>query len=141
MAHRQLEVIKQISAETTWPLRHLVMWPDLPFDFIKLPEDPNGIHFGLFKSEELLSIVSLFQTGEGTAQFRKFATMSAEQGKGYGSKLLAHLIEYAQKQRYHTLWCNARIDKTDFYKKFGMYETEKTYVKENVKFVILKKVL
>jgi len=140
MAHLLLEVIKQIPAETTWPLRHQVMWPDLPFDFIKLPEDPDGAHFGLFKNQELVSIVSLFKTAEGTAQFRKFATKSTEQGKGYGTKLLTHLIEYTQKQKYHTVWCNARIDKTDFYKKFGMYETEETFIKQNIRFVILKKV-
>lgn len=117
------------------------MWPDMPFDFIKLPEDTNGDHFGLFTNEELTSIVSLFQTGPGVAQFRKFATKESEQGKGYGSKLLSHLIQFAQKQGYHTLWCNARVDKTDFYKNFGMFETQETYLKQNIKFVILKKVL
>lgn len=133
--------IKSISAEMTWPLRHEVMWPNEPFDFIKLPEDSNGNHFGLFVNKELISIVSLFQTEVGTAQFRKFATKINEQGKGYGSKLLLHLIEFAQEQGFHTLWCNARVDKTDFYKKFGMFETQETYVKQNIKFVILRKVL
>lgn len=125
----------------TWPLRHEVLWPDQPFDFIKLPEDSNGNHFGLFLDNELISIVSLFQTDTGTVQFRKFATKTNEQGKGYGTKLLLHLMEFAQDQGFHTLWCNARIDKTDYYKNFGMVETDKTYIKQNLKFVILKKVL
>ncbi len=124
----------------TWPLRHEVMWPNMPFDFIKLPEDSNGNHFGLFVNQELVSIVSLFQTEVGIAQFRKFATKTSVQGKGYGSKLLLHLIEFAKEHDFHTLWCNARVDKTDFYKKIGMFETQETYVKQNVKFVILKKV-
>lgn len=117
------------------------MWPDMPFEFVKLPEDNNGSHFGLFINEDLISIVSLFQTETGVAQFRKFATITSEQGKGYGSNLLSHLMEYVLKQGYHTLWCNARIDKTDFYKKFGMFETQETFMKQNIKFVILKKVL
>ncbi|TMM57541.1 GNAT family N-acetyltransferase [Maribacter algarum] len=124
-----------------WPLRHEVMWPDMPFDFVKLPEDSNGTHFGLFVANELVSIASLFKTGEGIAQFRKFATKIEEQGKGYGTKLLLHLIENAQEKGFHTLWCNARVDKTNFYKKFGMLETEKTYTKQNIKFVILRMVL
>lgn len=133
--------IKQITAKDTWPLRHEVMWPDLPFDFIKLPEDSEGTHFGLFTNQKLVSVVSLYQTAVGIAQFRKFATLESEQGKGHGSKLLAHLIEFVKAQGFHTLWCNARVDKTDFYKKFGMFETPETYIKENIKFVILKKVL
>ena len=133
--------IKSISAADTWPLRHQIMWPDLPIDFIKLPEDSKGNHFGLFLDKELVSVVSLFQIEANIAQFRKFATKTNHQRKGYGSKLLLHLIELAKEHGFHTLRCNARVDKTDFYKKFGMFETQETYVKQNVKFVILKKVL
>lgn len=133
--------IKQITAEETWPLRHKVMWPNLPFNFIQLPEDARGTHFGLFVEKELISIVSIFQTATGMAQFRKFATTTKEQGKGFGTKLLIHVMQYAKNEGYHTLWCNARVDKTAYYKKFGMTETEETYTKQNIKFVILKKVL
>ncbi|MFS4492064.1 GNAT family N-acetyltransferase [Maribacter sp. 2308TA10-17] len=133
--------IKPISAKETWPLRHEVMWPNMPLDFIKLPEDSNGNHFGLFLSNELVSIVSLFETGNRIAQFRKFATKTELQGKGHGSKLLLYLMAFAKENDFHTLWCNARVNKTHFYKKFGMVETEETYVKQNIKFVILRKVL
>lgn len=133
--------IKRISAAQTWSLRQEVMWPEFPLEFIKLPEDSNGYHFGLFVDTELISIVSLFQSKLDEAQFRKFATKKEEQGKGYGSKLLIHLINFTKKKDIHTLWCNARADKIDFYKKFGIQATTQTYVKENIKFVILKKQL
>ena len=133
--------IKLISAEETWKLRHEVLWPDMPFDFIKLPEDSDGYHFGGYKDDMLVSVVSLFQTETGIVQFRKFATKPNEQGKGYGSKLLYHLIEFAKQKGFHTLWCNARADKTSFYEKFGMFKTQETYIKQNIKFVILKKLL
>lgn len=133
--------IKQISAAQTWSLRHEVMWPEMPIDFVKLPLDDEGNHFGLYLDKDLISVVSLFQNKVGVAQFRKFATKKEKQGKGYGSKLLLHLIKYVQKKDIHTLWCNARVDKIDFYNKFGMQVTEHTFVKENKKFVILKKLL
>ena len=133
--------IKEITAEMTWPLRHEVMWPEMPFDFIQLPEDSKGTHFGLFIDTSLVSIVSLFETDIGVAQFRKFATKENQQGKGYGTKLLSYLLKFAQKEGFHTLWCNARVDKTAYYKNFGLLETDKTYVKQNIKFVILEKVL
>jgi predicted GNAT family N-acyltransferase len=132
--------IKQISAAQTWSLRQEVMWPEMPIYFVKLPLDDKGNHFGFYSDQELISVVSLFQTDVGVAQFRKLATKKEEQGKGYGSKLLLHLISFAQKKDIHTIWCNARMDKIDFYKKFGMIATKETFEKENIKFVILKKV-
>jgi len=141
MVLRPLVEIKEISASQTWPIRHKAMWPNLPFDFIKLPEDSDGTHFGLFANGELVSVVSLFRTDIGVSQFRKLATKANEQEKGYGSKLLSHLIEFAKKQSYQTLWCNARVDKTSFYERFGMLKTQRTYIKEHIEFVRLKKTL
>lgn len=130
--------IKEIDFQETYTLRQSVMWPDQVLDFVKLPEDKNGIHFGLFKNEMLISIVSLFIKGK-SAQFRKFATTHMEQEKGYGSQLLSHLIDYTTQKNITEIWCNARADKTGFYKKFGMTETTKTYTKENIPFVVMKK--
>lgn len=133
--------IKQIPAAQTWSLRQEVMWPEMPIDFVKLPLDDTGEHFGLYLDNELVSVVSLFQTDMGLAQFRKLATKKEMQGKGYGTTLLQHLMTVAQKKGIHTLWCNARMDKIDFYKTFGMITTKQTFVKENIKFIILKKAL
>lgn len=131
--------IQEIQAEKTYDLRHRVMWPNHPLDFIKLPEDKNGVHFGLFTDEELISIISLFVNGN-EAQFRKFATESTEQGKGYGSQLLSYLLEYAASRKLNRIWCNARVDKTEFYKKFDFSETESTYVKGGIPFVVLERI-
>lgn len=73
--------IDQISALQTWPLRQRIMWPDQSLDYIKLPKDDTGIHFGLSVNEELMSVISLF-VEQGNAQFRKLATESSAQGKG-----------------------------------------------------------
>lgn len=132
--------ISEISAEATWPIRHQVMWPDQPFDFIKLPEDAQGIHYGLWVGEDLVSVVSLF-IKNNEAQFRKFATLEAQQGKGYGSQLLHHLMQEALNLGIEKIWCNARAHKTGFYAKFGMHETNQTYVKGGIDFVILEKIL
>jgi len=120
--------IKSISPEETYDLRHQVMWPDHPRDFIKLPEDIMGKHFGLFVSNNLTSVISLFISNE-EAQFRKFATDLNEQRKGYGSQLLNFLIDYTESIGIHRLWCNARVNKTHFYKKIGFKETNSTYKK------------
>jgi predicted GNAT family N-acyltransferase len=111
-----------------------VMWPHLDPSFIQLQEDATGIHFGLFLNDKLISVVSLFISGED-AQFRKLATDQAFQGKGYGSILLNHVFQYVREKGIAKLWCNARKDKTDFYKRFAMVETSNAFEKDGVKYI------
>tara|TARA_R110000796_G_scaffold88850_2_gene191753 strand:- start:14607 stop:15014 length:408 start_codon:yes stop_codon:yes gene_type:complete len=130
--------IKKITTTQTYHLRHTVMWPNHPIDFIKLPEDEEGVHFGLFENDELVCIVSLFIKNK-TAQFRKLATKVSDQGKGYATQILHHIILYCSQLKIEKLWCNARANKTSFYKKFGLDETKKTYSKGGIDFIVLEK--
>ncbi|MFN3848206.1 MAG: GNAT family N-acetyltransferase [Spirosomataceae bacterium] len=136
-----MKIIKQISATETWPLRHEVMWPDKPIDFIKLPNDAEGLHFGFFEEGVLVSVISLF-VSENRGQFRKFATKRNLQGKGYGSKLLGFVIEESKRMKLSELWCDARTSAIGFYEKFGMridsevfQKSGKDYVKMNLKLI------
>jgi predicted GNAT family N-acyltransferase len=132
--------IRKIKAEDTWPVRHRVMWPNQPFDFVKVNEDSQGIHYGLFVDNELVSIVSLFLK-DGKAQFRKFATEVPHQGKGYGTILLNNLLKETERLQVSSLWCNARTEKAGFYERFGFQKTNSTYVKGGIEFVVMEKVL
>lgn len=129
-----------ISAHQTWDLRHRVMWPNKELHFIKLPQDEKGVHFGLKKDGKLISVVSLFIENE-SAQFRKFATETAEQGKGHGTQLLQHIMEYAQQQRLEKIWCNARVEKTSFYERFGMRKTNKWFSRGEIDYIVMERVL
>ncbi|MBS4209542.1 GNAT family N-acetyltransferase [Bacillus sp. FJAT-50079] len=131
-------IIKKISKEEAWELRHIVMWPDKDFDYIKLENDDLGIHFGLFKANLLISVISLFITEE-KCQFRKFATLQQEQGKGYGSTLLDYVIMEAKKRGLKRIWCNARMNKVNFYKKFDLQETTAHFIKGGKSYVIMEK--
>lgn len=132
--------IEPIQAENTWPLRHEVMWPDRSIDYVKLEKDAQGIHLGLFKNDELIAVISAFI--EGTeAQFRKFATKAQEQGKGYGSQLLTYLIKQLLAKNVTRIWCNARVDKSFFYKRFGLTETHHKFAKGGIDYVIMEKVI
>ena len=130
--------IREIQAQETYDLRHQVMWPDKPIEFIRLANDQEGMHFGLLKGSNIISIVSLFIT-DNRAQFRKFATKTSEQGNGYGTLLLDHLMTIAEDEKIEKLWCNARADKTSFYERFGMIQTPQRFVKEGVDFIIMEK--
>lgn len=128
--------IKQISHQDTWPIRHQVMWPDKPIDYVKLAEDPAGLHLGLFVEDRLVSIVSAFRD-KHKAQFRKFATLREEQGKGYGTQLLSHLMSELKALEIKKIWCNARIEKAAFYERFGLSKTDRYFNRGEIKYVIM----
>ncbi|MCH4885958.1 GNAT family N-acetyltransferase [Acidaminobacter sp. JC074] len=125
-------MVKAISYQDTYEIRHKVMWPDRDLDYIKLDCDPEGDHYGYFLDDHLVSVISVFKTSHGY-QFRKFATLHDYQGKGIGSELLKYV-----KDKYQNLWCNARIEKTDFYKRFGLRETDETFTKGGKEYVIMR---
>jgi len=130
-------IIEPILHEDTLPIRHKVMWPDKPLEYVMLKDDERGIHFGLKKDSKLITVVSLFIKGE-EAQFRKLATLQSEQGNGYASLILEHVIQYSKSNNVLKLWCNARIEKTQFYKRIGLLETNKTFSKGGVDYVIME---
>lgn len=130
-------IIKQISHRETWPIRQSVMYPDFPLQHVILEKDSEGLHFGGYVKEELVCVVSLFINNE-EAQFRKLATKVTHQKKGYGTKMINHLLEYSKKNNATKFWCNARENKASFYHKFGLKETNKTYVNSGINFVIME---
>jgi len=129
--------VKKINASDTWQIRHEVMWPDQPFEFVQLEEDNLGFHFGVFEEDKLVSIISCFIEGK-EMQFRKLATLEEYQGKGIASHLLKYILEFAKEKGVEKVWCNARTNKKSFYEKFGMIDTFKTFVKSGQEFTIME---
>ena len=129
--------IKNIEASETWKIRHKVMWPDQPFEFVQLEEDNLGLHFGVFDEEKLVSIVSCFIVGD-EMQFRKLATLEEYQGKGIAALLLQYIFQLAKDKDLRKVWCNARANKKSFYEKFGMRDTHKNFVKQGQEFSIME---
>ncbi|GGW31776.1 GNAT family N-acetyltransferase [Arenibacter certesii] len=132
------KIIKQITVAETYELRHKVMWPNKPISFIMLPNDAEGIHFGLFVDEALVSVVSLF-IEDSKAQFRKLATLEKEQRKGYGSLLVSHLILLTEQKKLTELWCNARANKQEFYMRFGILPTSNQFSKAGIDYIVMKR--
>jgi len=132
--------IEQIFPSLTWRIRHEVMYPELPFDSVKLEDDFEGIHFGLYADHQLQGVVSLFHKGD-VYQFRKLAIKTDVQKSGLGTKLMEYILDFCKIQRATLLWCNARVNAKDFYYKFGFHETENTFFKDGYDFVIMEKKL
>lgn len=138
MSGRQVFDIREISSAEAWLIRHQVMWPNEPLDYVKLPNDDAGIHYGLFLGSQLTSVVSLFVINQ-EAQFRKLATFVSEQGHGFGTELLSHLFKQIESLEVKRIWCNARVDKASFYHRFGLKETAPSFVKNGQSYVVMEK--
>jgi GNAT superfamily N-acetyltransferase len=135
-----LTMIRSISAADTYPLRHQVLWPDKPLDFVKVPEDESGLHFGYFVDEQPVSVISLFVNDQGIARFRKFATHPDFQRKGLGSALLEIVFERALELRATAIWCDARLEAKPFYERFGMVQEGKTFFKGEIPYVKMTRI-
>ena len=132
--------IEQITQELTWPIRQAELNPELPISAIKLDEDNLGTHLGLFHNNQLITVISLFQYGN-ELQFRKFATSKAFQSRGFGSQMMAYILDDAAQQQIKKVWCNARSTATHFYEKFGFSATKETFTKNDIHYIIMEKIM
>jgi phosphoribosylformimino-5-aminoimidazole carboxamide ribotide isomerase len=132
--------IQPVSLNEVWAMRQAVMYPQESISFVQLEDDEKGLHWGLYDSGELVSVISVFDRN-GSVQFRKFATRTNWQGKGYGTSLLQHVMDWAHQQGKNNIWCNARLTATGIYKKFGMQAVGKTWQRYGLDFIKMEKQL
>jgi GNAT superfamily N-acetyltransferase len=128
--------IRPVTPAQTYPLRHAVLWPDKPLDYVKLDNDNEGHHFGAFSNEELVAVISLFvdadTAGRSVARFRKFATHPNYQRKGIGTLLMQHILGETRRLNATSLWCDARLDAADFYRRFEMEPVSEVFYKGTI---------
>lgn len=129
-----MPVVEQIFPSLTWRIRQVTMYPDQSLDFVKLDNDFDGIHFGLYVEHELTGVVSLFITND-IGQFRKLAVLSEAQSNGLGGQLMRYLIDFCKAQKLTLLWCNARVTAKAFYIKLGFQESSQKYSASGFEYV------
>jgi phosphoribosylformimino-5-aminoimidazole carboxamide ribotide isomerase len=132
--------IEQIRPELTWRLRQQVLYPQQKLHEMEMDEDNDGYHFGAFRNNKLVGVVSLFQRGDDF-QFRKFAVDASVQNMGIGSAMLLYLTNFVLNEEGKRLWCNARLSAIPFYLKHGFAQTGEHFSKNGFDYEILEKQL
>jgi len=132
--------IEQITPQLTWRLRRDMLYPAKTALEMEMEEDQDGIHFGAFKEDKLVAVVSLFNQGT-EFQFRKLAVDSSMQKKGIGNDILKYITEYARENGGTKIWCNARVSAIDFYFKAGFKLSGKPFSKNGFDYEIMEKQL
>lgn len=129
--------IEEIEYQEVLKLRQEVMYPDKDLDFVKLENDAKGLHLGIFDEGNLASIVSLFIEGRDI-QFRKLATRPEFQRKGYASKLIKYVLDYANEMEFNKVWANSRANIYSFYEELGFQKTANTFTKNGHDYVVIE---
>ena len=132
--------IEQIQPELTWRLRQEVLYPESPLYEMEMEEDIDGYHFGAFRDNDLVGVVSLFQNGTDF-QFRKFAVVAQAQGTGVGTSLLNDIMDFAIAEGAQRIWCNARVPAIGFYLQFGFERSGKPFSKNGFDYEIMEKII
>ncbi len=132
--------IEQITPRLTFKLRRDVLYPDKQVAEMEMTEDENGVHFGGFKDNKLVAVVSLFQKG-GDFQFRKLAVDPIVQNMGLGNTMLKYIENYAAENGATRIWCNARVSAIGFYLKANYRQTGELFIRDGIDFQILEKTL
>lgn len=148
--------MRRITPQQTVPLRHAVLWPSKPVEYVLLPEDGTGYHYGAFadsSSGEPLAVISLFletiphhgvqgHEADSTlpaARFRKFACEPSHQGRGIGTALLRHVLDAARDElNCRVLWCDARVESAAWYERRGLVKFGETFYKGEVEYVRMR---
>jgi ribosomal protein S18 acetylase RimI-like enzyme len=141
--------IRIIAASETYPLRHKILRQNEPIEKCVYPFDTaaSTVHFGLFESNALIGIISVFETkkevfsDQKQFQIRGMAVLENHQKKGYGAALVQHAMTYLQKEQEFLIWFNARIIALGFYEKLGFQKigTEFEIVPIGMHYIMFKR--
>lgn len=123
--------IKEITWQETISVRHKVLWPDKSAEFCRVPQDEEGLHFGVYIDKKLICVASVYPNHE-SARLRKFAAYEEFQGIGVGTALLKYILSSVKQKGVTHFWCDARESAIGFYERFGMRKEGERFYKSNV---------
>ncbi|AMR31929.1 GCN5 family acetyltransferase [Mucilaginibacter sp. PAMC 26640] len=132
--------IEQITPYLTWRVRRDVLYPGKYIHDMEMDEDNDGYHFGAFKDNELVAVVSLFAK-EHNWQFRKLAVIDKVQNQGVGTELLKYITGFVEQENGKRLWCNARLSAVGFYNKLDFSTAGEVFHKNDIDFIVMQKEL
>lgn len=118
--------VKEISAEATYSIRKEVLRKHIPLPFEFTGDmDKDTVHLGAFSGNKLVAIASFMKSNnpkfEGLQyQLRGMATLESYRGAGAGKLMVKVIFLKLKEMKISCLWCNARIEAVDFYKKQGL---------------------
>lgn len=124
-----------VTLEQCLDIRHPVLWPQLPREASRVAGDNDALHFGVQHEGVIVSCLSVFMLEASTCQIRKFATLEACQGKGFGGFLFQSALEKMAAAGVSNVCLDARTSAVGFYEQFGFRPEGERFFKQDVEYV------
>lgn len=121
-------LIREVSPEETWPLRHQILRPHQTFEKVKYAQDflPTTIHLAAFQNKQICGIATFekenhpdFPAYKLSYRLRGMAVDPSLRKSGVGRRLIEFAEEKLQQMHVDFLWFNAREVAFPFYEKLG----------------------
>ena len=126
-------------------LRKRVLYKKLPNYYSMYPQDNflTTKFINVYVKKNIVSTLTFFPNDFfykkkfKSIQIRGMATDERFQKRGYGARIMSHLFDYALKQSFDIVWCNARKDSHQFYKSCGFTKVNDYFFIKNIGLHIL----
>ena len=122
-------VLKQITAEETWPVRHPVLRKGKPLEdvYMEADEKETTFHVGIFHQDQIIGVASFMDDSKSIFtgkqyRLRGMAVLPEYRRRGIAELLLKKGENILKERGCTLLWFNARLIAVSFYKKIG-YKT------------------
>ena len=136
VSHKEVLLIKKVSANFIKKFRIIALYNtnQRKFAFYKEDLKKTTKHYLLLIDKEVVSGLTLIkEVQSNNYQIRGMFTLPKFRKMGYGSKLLTKVeFENFNKGKSCTIWCNARIEAVDFYKKNNYKIVGKKFLIKNI---------
>ena len=136
ISHKEDFLIKKVSANYIKKFRIIALYKSNQRKFAFYKEDSRKTteHFLLFLDKKVVSGLTLIKDVQfNKYQIRGMFTLLKFREMGYGSKLLKKIeFDNLNKSKSSLIWCNARIEAVDFYKKNNYKVVGKKFLIKNI---------
>ncbi|MFL2650491.1 MAG: GNAT family N-acetyltransferase, partial [Alphaproteobacteria bacterium] len=136
ISHKEDFLIKKVSASYIKKFRIIALYKPNQRKFAFYREDSRKTteHFLLIIDKKVVSGLTLIKDVEfNKYQIRGMFTLPKFREMGYGSKLLKKIeFDNLNKSKSFLIWCNARIEAVDFYKKNNYKVVGKKFLIKNI---------
>ena len=137
--------IRAISATETQPVRHRVLWPQLPNSEACVSDgDDDAHHVGAFDNQgQLVGVCSLFK--QRSTRFpdaidphaflyrlRTMGTLEEVRGQGAAASIIEYVCQWCRGQGAEFIWCDAREVAYGFYEHMGFTFHSEEFAIENI---------
>ena len=135
-SHKEDFSIKKVSATYIKKFRIIALYKSNQRKFAFYKEDLKKTteHYLLIHDKKVVSGLTLIKEVEfNKYQIRGMFTLPKYREMGYGSKLLTRVeFDNLKKGKVSTIWCNARVEAVDFYKKNNYKIIGKKFMIKNI---------